>query len=141
METVTTPVFLSGKSHGQRNLVGYSPQDHKESDSNSKVYILLVGVFQSRLCGLPRWLSGKRIPLMQEIGYTNFWILNYIKICIYNVKGNYKFEKADTYHKTQNQEIFSVHSLKHLYTIFLRILSVYSDFLFIWQEASVLFQR
>ena len=27
-----TPVFLPGKSHGQRSLVGYSPQDHKELD-------------------------------------------------------------------------------------------------------------
>ena len=27
-----TPVFLSGKSHGQRSLVGYSSQSHKESD-------------------------------------------------------------------------------------------------------------
>ena len=27
-----TPVFLSGKSHGQRNLVGYSPWGCKESD-------------------------------------------------------------------------------------------------------------
>ena len=27
-----TPVFLPGESHGQRNLVGYSPQDHKELD-------------------------------------------------------------------------------------------------------------
>ena len=25
-----TPVFLPGKSHGQRNLVGYSPWGHKE---------------------------------------------------------------------------------------------------------------
>ena len=24
-----TPVFLPGKSHGQRSLVGYSPQGHK----------------------------------------------------------------------------------------------------------------
>ena len=28
-----TPVFLSGKSHGQRSLVGYSPWGHKESDT------------------------------------------------------------------------------------------------------------
>jgi len=28
-----TPVFLPGESHGQRNLVGYSPQDHKELDT------------------------------------------------------------------------------------------------------------
>ena len=26
-------VFLSGKSHGQRSMVGYSPWDHKESDT------------------------------------------------------------------------------------------------------------
>ena len=25
-----TPVFLPGESHGQRNLVGYSPRGHKE---------------------------------------------------------------------------------------------------------------
>ena len=25
-ETATTPVFLSGKSHGQRSLAGYSPR-------------------------------------------------------------------------------------------------------------------
>ena len=27
-----TPVFLPGKSHGQRSLVGYSPWGRKESD-------------------------------------------------------------------------------------------------------------
>ena len=27
-----TPVFLSGKSHGQRRLAGYSPWGHKEMD-------------------------------------------------------------------------------------------------------------
>ena len=27
-----TPIFLSGKSHGQRNLIGYSPQGCKELD-------------------------------------------------------------------------------------------------------------
>ena len=29
----TTPVFLSGESHGQRSLAGYSPWGHKESDT------------------------------------------------------------------------------------------------------------
>ena len=28
-----TPVFLPGQSHGQRNLAGYSPWGHKESDT------------------------------------------------------------------------------------------------------------
>ena len=31
-EQLPTPVFLPGESHGQRSLVRYSPQDHKESD-------------------------------------------------------------------------------------------------------------
>ena len=39
----TTPVFLPGKSHGQRSLVGYSPWDDKEShrteDSITHIHI------------------------------------------------------------------------------------------------------
>ena len=31
-----TPVFLPGESHGQRSLVGYSPQGCKESDMTEK---------------------------------------------------------------------------------------------------------
>ena len=31
-EMAATPVFLPGESHGQRSLVGYSPQGRKESD-------------------------------------------------------------------------------------------------------------
>ena len=37
-----TPVFLLGKSHGQRNLVGYSPQDHKELDTTERLTLLYV---------------------------------------------------------------------------------------------------
>ena len=33
----TPPVFLPGKSHGQRSLVGYSPQGHKESDVTERL--------------------------------------------------------------------------------------------------------
>ena len=29
----TTPIILPGEFHGQRSLVGYSPWDHKESDT------------------------------------------------------------------------------------------------------------
>ena len=31
-----TPQFLPGKSHGQRNLAGYSPWERKESDSTEQ---------------------------------------------------------------------------------------------------------
>jgi len=33
----STPVFLSGESHGQRSLVGYSPWGHKELDTTERL--------------------------------------------------------------------------------------------------------
>ena len=36
-EMATTPVFLPGQSHGQRNLVGYSSWGCKESDMTEQV--------------------------------------------------------------------------------------------------------
>ena len=32
-----TPIFLPGKSYGQRSLAGYSPWDHKESDMTDRL--------------------------------------------------------------------------------------------------------
>ena len=32
-----TSVFLRGKFHGQRSLVGYSPWSHKESDTTEEL--------------------------------------------------------------------------------------------------------
>jgi len=32
-ECQPTPVFLIGKAHGHRSLIGYSPWGHKESDT------------------------------------------------------------------------------------------------------------
>ena len=51
-EMAITPVFLPGKSHGQRNLAGYSPRGHKESDitellSCSLFYFISYLVFSS----------------------------------------------------------------------------------------------
>ena len=40
-----TPVFLPGKSHGQRSLAGYSPWGHKESEMTEQLilsYPLLI---------------------------------------------------------------------------------------------------
>ena len=47
-----TPVFLPGKFHGQRNLVGYSPWGHKELDMTEKLdltFFLLVDLKRIRL--------------------------------------------------------------------------------------------
>ena len=38
-EMADTPVFLPGKSHGQRSLEGYIPWDHKESDTTEHACI------------------------------------------------------------------------------------------------------
>ena len=35
-----TPAFLSGESHGQRSLVGYSPWGRKESDTTERLHFL-----------------------------------------------------------------------------------------------------
>ena len=34
-----TPIFLPGQSHGQRSSTGYSPWDHKESDTSEHVHV------------------------------------------------------------------------------------------------------
>ena len=31
------PIFLPGKSHGQRSLAGFSPRGHKESDKTEMI--------------------------------------------------------------------------------------------------------
>jgi len=52
-----TPVFLPGKSYGQRSLVGYNPQGHKESDTTEQLHSLtqshtskvMLKIIQARL--------------------------------------------------------------------------------------------
>ena len=36
-EEMATPVFLPGKFHGQRNLMGHSPWDGKELDTTERL--------------------------------------------------------------------------------------------------------
>ena len=55
-----TSVFLPGKSHGQRSLVGYSPWGHKESDTteqlnNSNTFIYVITIYHSSLFLSPVW--------------------------------------------------------------------------------------
>ena len=44
-----TPVFLSGKSHGQRSLAGYSPWGHKELDMTEWLTLSLSRWFWTKL--------------------------------------------------------------------------------------------
>ena len=44
LEWQPTPVFLPGKSHGWRNLVGYSPWGRKESDTTERHLLYLLEI-------------------------------------------------------------------------------------------------
>ena len=41
----STPALLPGKSHGQRNLVGYSPWGRKESDMTERLHFTSLHVY------------------------------------------------------------------------------------------------
>ena len=41
-EWLPTPVFLPGGLHGQRNLTGYSPWGHKESDTTEQLSLSIL---------------------------------------------------------------------------------------------------
>ena len=45
----TTPVFLPGKSYGQRSLVGYSPWGRKQLDMRNPPGSSVCGIFQARI--------------------------------------------------------------------------------------------
>ena len=53
-----TPVFLPGKSHGQRSLVGYSPWGHKESGTSAHIC----------MHGCPKHNISKSLKLIREKG-------------------------------------------------------------------------
>ena len=50
-----TPVFLPGKFHGQRNLAGYSPWDHKRLGHNigTKTATIHINAFYFREKNFP----------------------------------------------------------------------------------------
>ena len=52
-----TPVFLPGKSHGQRSLVGYSPWDGKESDTPRRLSMPAVHMYVSSTSSTPKVLE------------------------------------------------------------------------------------
>ena len=51
-EMAPTPVFLPGKSHGRRSLVGYSPLGCKESDTTEQLDFHIVLIMDMNLSKL-----------------------------------------------------------------------------------------
>ena len=62
-----TPVFLPGKSHGWRNLVGYSSWGRKESDTTERLHSLrlVIGFVSSNKCLLTLWLQSPYAVILE----------------------------------------------------------------------------
>ena len=60
------PVFLPGKSHGQRSLVGYSPWGHEELDTTEQLHFHRVEV---RECG--EWRRKSWFKSIVMVSFTN----------------------------------------------------------------------
>ena len=58
-----TPVFLSGKSHGQRSLVGYRPWGRKDSDTTEQ---LSACVYMHTHTLPPAWGQAWVTPIADE---------------------------------------------------------------------------
>ena len=56
------PVFLPGKSNGQRSLGGYSPQGHKESDVTERLSAHTCKLGERLLV----WLSSSTVDIWRE---------------------------------------------------------------------------
>ena len=67
-----TPVFLPGKSHGQRRLVGYSPWGHEESDTTEWLHFCFSLSCTGEGNGNPLQYFSWRIP-----GMGAWWAASY----------------------------------------------------------------
>ena len=68
-EWLLTPVFLPGKFHGQRSLVGYSPRGRKESNTTERLTLALSeqgkAGHQVQAAMQTAWTSGH---MLQQVG-------------------------------------------------------------------------
>ena len=59
-----TPVFLPGKSHGWKSLVGYSPWGHKELDTTERLHF--TSSLLAYLDALQAFISEARVVLFSD---------------------------------------------------------------------------
>jgi len=94
-----TPVFLPGKSHGQRSLVGYSPWDSKESEVTERLSMPTQGFSKGMLRWLLLWMwdwcpqglfvpaesSSMKIWQMENLislALISGWLCSIISLCV-----------------------------------------------------------
>ena len=82
-----TPVLLPGKSHGPRNLAGYSPWGHKELDSvehNTAAYAPKIHVIYCvAVCALLHW-SGTKVAV--SLRYACVVYIHWACVFIYTLR-------------------------------------------------------
>ena len=66
---MATPVLLSGKSHGQRNPVGYSPWGRKESDTTESLHFTSLTRMKKKM-PFTTTLVGLEIIILREVNET-----------------------------------------------------------------------
>ena len=64
-----TPVLLSGKPHGQRSLVGYSPWGRKESDTTESLHFTSLTRMKKKM-PFTTTLVGLEIIILREVNET-----------------------------------------------------------------------
>ena len=102
-----TPVFLPGKSHGRRSLVGYSPRGHKESDTTERLhfhfnYIRNLSKTMKHIWIITQFLLWTLIITLLEIFHSKFAMQNY--------RGCYLRKAYSQAHRT-DPIIITLHSL------------------------------
>ena len=70
MKWQPTPVFLPGKSHGPRSLVGYNPQYYKELDRTellrAHAYFINIKLVSISIKNKIKWISLNRFTWKKE---------------------------------------------------------------------------
>ena len=70
-EWLPTPVFMPGEFHGQRSLLGYSPQGHKESDTPEQILnIPLTGQHSDNTVPCPELLLQTNFDIVLTLELT-----------------------------------------------------------------------
>ena len=84
-----TPALLPGKSHGRRNLIGYSPWGHKESDTTEWLHIQIFYSFKCKWESVLVYVANINHHIFSSSSNANLRVL---KFCISSCTWHYMSE-------------------------------------------------